>query len=161
MADDPSYATFLAKVNQDPSSETNSSLNQSTAQARSKFDPTEQPNSSAPPQLQHLDVTYTSDTDAAFEPCFFSYAATSLPTVEDFKHCLKAKGNETKVEELSVEDFDPRGEYKEVLDKVEEVGEGKGVKIFRVEVDRTRVEYYVVTVGERKLIGVVAKAVES
>jgi len=38
-----------------------------------------------------------------------------------------------------------------------------GVKVFRVEVDErgTRVEYYLVAVGERSLVGVVAKAVES
>lgn len=98
------------------------------------------------------------------------------------------------VEELSLKDFDPRGEYTEVVERVKragsdavdekrggvmegrgdaaekggkrgnlEAGEGQsgGVKVFRAVVGRTRVEYYVVTVGERKLLGVVAKAVES
>ena len=69
------------------------------------------------------------------------------------------------MEELSIGDFDPRGQYQAITDAVTGAGTGgRGeVRVFRVEVSRTRVEYYVVTVAEdgRKLIGVVAKAVES
>ncbi len=62
---------------------------------------------------------------------------------------------------MSTQDFDPRGEYTEIIERVEKAGNGAGVKVFRVEVSKTRAEYYIVTVGERMLIGVVAKAVES
>ncbi len=66
------------------------------------------------------------------------------------------------MEELTIGDFDPRGEYKEVIEAVKKAG-GKGeVKIYRLEVDKTRVEYYVVTTAKRGgLIGVVTQAVES
>jgi hypothetical protein len=67
-----------------------------------------------------------------------------------------------EVEELSVGDFDPRGQYKEIIQRVEQAGKGKkGVKVFRVQASSTRAEYYVLTVGEKKLIGVVTRAVES
>ena len=94
---------------------------------------------------------------------FFNYASSELPSVEQFEKVLGAKGaNAGKVEEISVKEFDPRGEYSEVIGKVEQAGKS-GAKVFRVEVDErgTRVEYYVLAVGERSLVGVVAKAVES
>jgi len=170
MADDASYTTFLARANQDPRSghETEAP---STSQARSKFDPSSSTstNEAIPASLRGINATYVSDTDSEFEPVFFNYASDELPSVEEFQKALGAKGqNAGRVEELSVKDFDPRGEYQGVIGKVEQAGkmggEGKsGVKVFRVEVDGrgTRVEYYVVAVGERSLVGVVAKAVES
>lgn len=75
------------------------------------------------------------------------------------------KGQSKEIEELSVESWDPRGEYGDVVGKVGEAGKGEGgdgkVKVFRIGAGGTRVEYFVVAVGERKLLGVVAKAVES
>lgn len=117
-------------------------------------------------QLQNISTTYTSDTDSAFEPAFFSYASHELPDVATFRKVLGVKGGEeSEVERLSVEEWDRRGEYKEVSGKVGEVGKGEGgdgkVVVFRVGNGGTRVEYYVLAVGERKLIGVVTKAVES
>jgi len=49
-----------------------------------------------------------------------------------------------------------------VISRVREAGKGKGeVKVYRVEVSKTRAEYYVVAVGEMCLVGVKARAVES
>ena len=70
--------------------------------------------------------------------------------------CLKSNA---EVEELTEKEFDPRGQYGEVIGAVKSAGDG--VKIFRAGQSSTRVEYYILTVGDRKLIGVVAKAVES
>lgn len=170
MADDASYNTFLARANQDPRSG-HTAEGESTSQARSKFDPSSSTstNEAIPASLRDIEATYTSDTDAEFEPVFFSYASDALPSVAQFKQVLGIKGENARgVQELSVRDFDPRGEYGVVVGKVEQAGkmgaDGKsGVKVFRVEVDHsgTRVEYYVLAVGERSLVGVVAKAVES
>lgn len=166
MADDTSYSTFLTKANADPNSGL-SSEPPSTSQARSEFDPsTTNPSEGIPVQLQNISTTYTSDTDSAFEPVFFSYASHELPDVTTFRKVLGVKGGEeSEVEKLSVEEWDRRGEYKEVSGKVGEVGKGEGgdgkVVVFRVGNGGTRVEYYVLAVGERKLIGVVTKAVES
>lgn len=73
-------------------------------------------------------------------------------------------GHTSSVETLSTKDFDPRGEYKDVVSVVEKETDGK-VKVFRIETDRARVEYYVVGVqeasGRKKVVGVKARAVES
>jgi len=82
--------------------------------------------------------------------------------VEDFEKCLGAKEGQVEVEELSVAEFDPRGEYVEVVRKVEQAAKGKGgVKVFRVGMGGTRCEYYIVSVVDKGLVGVRAKAIES
>ena len=171
MADDASYNTFLTKANADLSSaDTTDKKTQSTSQAKSKFDPSSMPNDSIPASLESVvcsdDYTYTSDTDSQWEPTFFSYSGSGPPSLSDFKKCLNHdEHKQGDVVELSLEDFDPRGQYKAVIDAVAQAGRGgKGeVKVFRVETGKTRVAYYLVTLAEdrRKLVGVVTKAVES
>ena len=167
MADDASYSSFLNQASQ-PVSAQNETV--STSEARSQYDPTES-NSSAPSSITSLlssNPTYTSETDSPFTPVFFSYAGADLPSAEQFSQCLsKSKSHSAsgEVEELSVKDFDPKGQYKAVIDAVSQAGEGsKGdVKVYRVEASKTRAEYYILTIGDdgRKLVGVVTKAVES
>jgi hypothetical protein len=165
MSDDASYMSFLNKANADPKAGTaqgsTMAESPSTSSRRSDLDPTSS-TSGLPASLQSLpDVMYTSDTDSPFEPVLFNYSGTNLPSVSEFKKVLGQKiGDE--VEELSVDEFDPRGEYKQIVQRVKEAGEGKGgLKVFRVQASKTKVEYYVLNVGEGKLIGVVTKAVES
>ncbi len=64
--------------------------------------------------------------------------------------------------ELSVKEFDPRGDYKEVIDAVKKAGSGS-VKVFRIDHGRTRAEYYVVSVDKKgeRIVGLKVKAVES
>ncbi|KAI1626513.1 hypothetical protein EDD37DRAFT_648935 [Exophiala viscosa] len=167
MSDDASYMSFLNRANADPKAGGHEQAN-STSESRTKFDPTNTSSSSdvssetLPASLKSLpDITYTSDTDSPFEPVVFSYSGSKLPSVSDFEKCLSHKGHTSgSVEELSTQDFDPRNQYQDIIARVEQAGSG-GVKVFRVEVSRTRAEYYILTLGERKLIGVVTKAVES
>ena len=70
-------------------------------------------------------------------------------------------GHDGSVEELSVKDFDPKGQYKGVLDAVREEVGGAEVKVFRVETGNARAEYWVVGVHAGKVMGVRASAVES
>lgn len=159
MSDDASYMAFLNKANEDPKSGTS----ESTSQTKSKFDPTTTSNSALPSSLQSIPdtLTYTSDTDSPFEAVVLNYSGDGLPDQAEFKKALGAKADQGDVEELTVHDFDPRGQYTEIIDRVKSAGDGKGVKVFRVEVGATRVEYYIVTLGDRKLVGVYTKAVES
>ena len=62
---------------------------------------------------------------------------------------------------MSVKEFDPKGQYKSVISAVEEVGGGNKVQVFRLEMSGARVEYWVVVVGDGRVLGVRAKAVES
>ena len=60
---------------------------------------------------------------------------------------------------MSVREWDPKGEYAEVVKAVESAG-GKA-KVFRTE-EGSRVEYWVVAVdGEGRVVGLRARAVES
>lgn len=79
--------------------------------------------------------------------------------LDEFKDLI---GHSSNVSTLSAQDFDPKGQYKDVLQAVEEVGDGKA-RIFRVDYGRTRAEYYVISLDTegKKVMGLKAKAVES
>ena len=74
----------------------------------------------------------------------------------------KLIGHTGEVSTLQVKTFDPRGQYKQVVEVVEQVGDRK-VRIFKVEHGRTRVEYYVVGLDEKgkRVVGLKAMAVET
>lgn len=72
----------------------------------------------------------------------------------------KLLGHDAEVEELSVDKWDPRGQYKKVVDIVKKVVDGE-VKVFRVELSGVRQEYYVVGVKDSKVVGLKALSVES
>jgi hypothetical protein len=159
MSSDESYLSFLDSANKSPIP-TSTHTVPSTGHTRSTFDPTI--SSPVPEPLKNLDVYYTSDTDSPFEPVFLNFSGGEAPSVEDFEKCLGVKEGQVEVEELSVAEFDPRGEYVEVVRKVEQVAKGKGgVKVFRVGMGGTRYEYYIVSVVDKGLVGVRAKAIES
>ncbi|EHY53420.1 hypothetical protein HRR83_003626 [Exophiala dermatitidis] len=170
MADDASYTAFLEKANADVSGPSHShEQSPSTSQARTKLDPTTSTTSqleALPASLKSLpsDLTYTSDTDEPFQPIALNYAGTELPNAEEFRKCLGAKGQTAgAVEELSAEEFDPRGQYKDIIERVSQAAKEQNlkVKVYRVEISRTRAEYYILTLGEKMLVGVYVKAVES
>ena len=70
--------------------------------------------------------------------------------------------HESEVSTLSAKEFDPQGEYGEVMDAGNKSGHGK-TRIYRVEHDKTRLEYYVVSFDKEggRVVGLKAKAVES
>jgi hypothetical protein len=154
MSDDASYASFLDKANQDTGPKSAQAPNHRTANVSSDI----------PSALQNIKATYTSDTDSPFEPVSFDYDGSELPSAHEFEKLVaKASGNNgpARAEELSVEDFDPRGEYGDVVKKVEVVVEGGEVKVFRVGMGKTRARYFVVGLGGGRVVGVKAEAVES
>lgn len=159
MSDDASYTAFLNKANQDPKA----GAPESTSQTKNKFDPTTT-DDALPTSLRSIPekITYTSDTDSPFEPIVLNYSGDELPSQAEFKKALGSKGEQGDIEELSFQEFDPRDEYAEIIDRVKKAGSGKkDPRIFRLELGSTRVEYYIITLGESKLVGVYTKAVES
>lgn len=78
---------------------------------------------------------------------------------DEFRDLIDHKAD---VSTLSANEFDPRGNYKEVMDAVKQAGGGE-VRIFRVHHGKTRAEYYIVSVDATgsKIVGLKAKAVES
>ncbi len=160
MSDDASYSSFLDKANQDTGKEP---LN---PQPKSPQPPNSKSYSSKniPAPLDKIEATYTSDTDAPFEPVSFDYDGSSFPSAGEFEDLVgKAKGNNgpARAEELSLKDFDPRGEYKSVIESVKGVVEGGEVKIFRLGRGKTRAEYFIVGLKSGRIVGVRADAVES
>ena len=140
---------------------------ESTSQRHSDLDPTSSSSLRGParfvkkPAGHHIQIRY----GLTVRTCSVSYSGTGPPGAYDFKkflsHARHGKGD-GEVEELNVDDFDQRGDYKEIIQRVERAEKGeKGVQVFRAQVSSTKVEYYILTIGNRNLIGVVTKAVES
>ena len=78
----------------------------------------------------------------------------------DLEQLKTLLGHNDEVEELSISKWDPKGQYKGVVDTVKRVVGGE-VKVFRVALMGAREEYYVVGVKEGKVLGVKALSVES
>jgi hypothetical protein len=76
---------------------------------------------------------------------------------DDLKKLL---GGDKDVEEVKPKGFE--SQYKKVIDAVKEAGNGE-VKVFKVQIDGTRAEYYVVGVDEKdgRIVGLKALSVES
>ena len=159
---DASYYSFLEKANQDTGVAPLNSDPKSAAQPpNAKSYST---SSVIPSALKGISATYVSDTDSAFEPVIFDYDGAQLSSAEEFEKLVaKASGNNgpARAEELGVEEWDPRGEYGDVVRRVKEVVEGGDVKVYRVARGKTRAEYFVVGLGSGKVLGVRAEAVES
>lgn len=161
MSDDASYASFLDKANQDTGI---LPLKSGPKSAQALSPDTAHSSSNIPSALQNISATYTSDTDSSFEPVSFDYDGSELPSAQEFEKLVaKASGNNgpARWKELSEGEFDPRGEYVDVVKKVKGVVEREEVKVFRVGKGKTRAEYYVVGLGGGKVVGVRAEAVES
>lgn len=80
-----------------------------------------------------------------------------LNTSGSFATLINHKGSISK---LSVANFDPRGEYQDVLAAVRAATDTEPT-IFRVAIDMTRAFYYVVGLQGTKCVGMRALAVES
>ena len=67
-----------------------------------------------------------------------------------------------KVESIKGKDFDPRGQYTAVVDAVKKAGNGD-VGFFKAELDRTRVQYLVLSVDADHgcIVGLKVLSVES
>lgn len=108
-------------------------------------------------------------------PCFL-VAATDLSLhvvvlIDEFASLI-ASGSKPDIETLSEKSFDPRNQYSSVIKAVRaavaasdsKVSESDvEVKVYRVEVGHSRVEYWVIALdgAEGKIVGLRAKAIES
>lgn len=58
-------------------------------------------------------------------------------------------------------DWDSKGEYVKLLEAVREASRGNDVRVYRVVRDSSRVEYWLVTVEEGRIVGAKALGIES
>jgi len=151
MSSDEAYGSFLDQANQDTGA--------SKASSQSKSASTKAVDTEIPDDLKKIEVYYTSETDEPFEPVSLKWSGKSLPSENEFADLV---GHKAKVSTLSTQEFDPDGQYKDVLKAVEGAGDGE-TRVFRVHHGKTRAEYYVVGLDEKggKVVGLKAKAVET
>ncbi|EDU49080.1 hypothetical protein PtrSN002B_004004 [Pyrenophora tritici-repentis] len=149
MSSDADYAAFLDKANQDIGSAETRDASQKQGYG------TKSVNTAVPKVLEQVEEYYVSDADEPFEPVALSFEGSSV-SADDLEKLIGSD----KVEEVKGTGFE--SQYKKVVDAVKQAGDGT-VKVFRVELQGTRAEYYVVTVDEKqgRLVGLKALAVES
>ncbi|KAI9741227.1 MAG: hypothetical protein M1834_002943 [Cirrosporium novae-zelandiae] len=166
MSSDADYAAFLEKANQD------TGASESSTKASSAVVATKAVNTEIPVALQKVEKYYVSDADEPFGPVSLKWDGKNLPSkvlrsllktvlfrTDEFRDLIDHKSD---VSVLSAKDFDPRGEYDDVLDAVKKAGSGDA-SVFRIRHGSTRAEYYVVSLDEKssRIVGLKAKAVES
>lgn len=176
MSSDDAYSAFLDQANQDTGASKASTKRSSPAEPKTV-------NTEVPALLQNVERfgIYTSEADEPFEPVSLKWDGDGLPT--EGSPCLLASisllvvllmcfglpdefkdliGHGSNVEKWNDDDFDPERKYEAALGAVREVGDGSA-SIFRVEIGRTRVEYYIVTHDKKskRVVGLKAKSVES
>jgi hypothetical protein len=149
MSSDADYGAFLDKANQDISSAESKNASQKKSYG------TKSVNTAVPKVLEQVEEYYVSDSDEPFEPVALEFEGGSV-SADDLKKLIGSD----KVEEVKGTGFE--SQYKKVIDAVKQAGNGI-VKTFRVELEGTRAEYYVVTVDDKegRIVGLKALAVES
>lgn len=58
-------------------------------------------------------------------------------------------------------DWDSNGQYTNVIEAVRKASKGNDVRVYKVVRDETRVEYWVITRDEDRIVGAKALAIES
>ncbi|PYH36153.1 uncharacterized protein BO87DRAFT_414695 [Aspergillus neoniger CBS 115656] len=168
MSSDNDYMSFLNKANAD--------LN------ASQFQP-QRDNTSSTPRIQTIhtnvrvptpltsvDAFYVSETDEPFEPVALKWPDAERgiwPDAAALSNLVSPDADlSNSIETLTFSTFDPKNQYAGVVRAVRAaVGdeEGAAVKVYRVEVARSRVEYFVLALDgtEGLVVGLRAKAIET
>lgn len=91
-----------------------------------------------------------------------SDADTCPPPLDEFRNLIGAQTGQ-EIRQLEPDQWDTRGEYKDIVDAVATACSGSAVRVYRVEGSGSRVEYFIVGVdtSEKRVVGVKALSVES
>ncbi|KAI4593204.1 hypothetical protein KJ359_009932 [Pestalotiopsis sp. 9143b] len=166
MASDEDYMAFLNKANQDPSE---GQAVKSASSAKQTYKTTDS-GAQVPAVLKSAvkDAFYTSDADEPFEPVCLNWdeGGKGLPDEEEFASLIShSDPSSAQIEIQDPAEWDPQGQYSDLLDAVRQAGKGNDVRVYKIKKDGTRVEYWVVTTEgkgkDAKLVGVKALAIES
>ncbi|KAJ5805181.1 hypothetical protein N7474_011068 [Penicillium riverlandense] len=170
MSSDDAYMSFLDKANADldagRASQPSSTIRTQTVHTALKV----------PAPLRSVDAYYVSETDEPFEPVALKWdgaAHGTWPSAAQLSSLISPDADlSNAISTLSPNSFDPKNEYASALHAVRaaavEKAEGGDqsnvdVKVYRVQLDKTRVEYWVLALHapESQLVGLRAKAVET
>lgn len=191
MSSDDAYAAFLDKANEDPNAGRAKAADAAPSKRGDSHGATlNGVNSKEVPQrliTAAKDQFYVSDSDEPWVPVNFNLGQKdSLPTegkrtkrhTENRIACgragkfantspdefIKATGSKHAPEKITIldpVDWDSQGQYKPLIDELRVESKGNDVRVYRVQVDATRVEYWLVSTLNGNLLGYMAKAVES
>lgn len=171
MATDEDYMAFLNKANQDP----NEGITAKKADKKEKELKTTDVGAQIPAAI--LDATkdafYVSDADEPFVPVCLAWedegGKKGLPDEEEFATLIQHPSpSNAGIEIQDPADWDPRGQYANLLDAVRKATKGSDARVYRVPYGGgARVEYWIVGTessgkgGRVRLVGAKALAVES
>ncbi|RAL17700.1 uncharacterized protein BO97DRAFT_334725 [Aspergillus homomorphus CBS 101889] len=179
MSSDDAYMSFLNKANADLDSAKSTAQPSTSAAAHTE---TVHTGVRIPAPLTSIDAYYISETDEPFEPVALKWDGANRgiwPDASHLSNLISGSGSDIppdSIETLSPASFDPKNQYASVLRAVraaasQAAGGGEpavqeadvDVKVYRVEVGSTRVQYYILAldVDGGLLVGVRALAVES
>ncbi|ESZ94443.1 hypothetical protein SBOR_5161 [Sclerotinia borealis F-4128] len=163
MASDEDYMAFLNKANEDPGAGTSTTAGNYRKKAEYK---TMDDEVDVPAVLVRAtkDAWYISDADEPFVVVALKNEGKGLPDEETFAKLIEHPSPADAAEEiqiLDIGDWDPRGEYRDIVKAVREACKGGDVRVYRVPGEGSRVEYWVVGVEGERLVGAKALGVES
>jgi len=177
MSSDADYMAFLDKVNAQRDGAQQAEYSTSTSKIRTE---TVHTGVSVPHSLQSISANFISETDELFEPVVLKWNEAKMgiwPDAGQFTSLITRSKDHAdhlarSVTTLSENSFDPRNQYASVLRAVREAvsasassgsGSAEEVKIYRVEIGASTVEYWVLALdtNDGRIVGVKAKAVET
>ncbi|KAK2810780.1 hypothetical protein FQN50_002603 [Emmonsiellopsis sp. PD_5] len=180
MSSDSAYLSFLDKANADldaGTSTTNTTTNNKPQTTTISPSETQR----IPAVLRDVRAEYVSETDEPFEAVVLGWEGAResegrWPGVDEFESLilpdttsLDTDVSKIQISTLPPSSFDPRNQYGDVIRAVQAAVSGNGeaeaeVKVYRVQLSETRVEYWVVGLDGGhggRVVGLRARAVES
>ncbi|PKX98991.1 uncharacterized protein P174DRAFT_437436 [Aspergillus novofumigatus IBT 16806] len=176
MSSDDAYVSFLDKANADLNNARAAQTQQSSGVRTETVDVGAQ----IPAPLRSVDAYYISETDEPFEPVTLRWEGANKgtwPGPAEFSRLISPDADLSSViETLTPSTFDPKNQYSAALRAVraavaQTFGGGEPgidesdveVKVYRVEVGKSRVEYYILGLDAEggTIVGLRAKAIES
>ncbi|UNI20101.1 hypothetical protein JDV02_006225 [Purpureocillium takamizusanense] len=163
MASDEDYMAFLDKANKDLDEGKAHAQSQAAGGSKTQFKAMDA-GMEAPSAISKVcqSEVYVSDADEPFEAVSLKYSGSDLPDETEFAKLIHHwDTNAAEIDIMDPLDWDSNGRYGKVIDAVREASRGNDVRVYRVTRDQTRVEYWVVTREEGRIVGVKALGVES
>ncbi|KAJ3543675.1 hypothetical protein NM208_g3452 [Fusarium decemcellulare] len=158
MSNDDDYMAFLNKANQDTGADAATQQQKATFKAKDA-------GSEVPKEIRQVckNAVYVSDADEPFEEVSLKWEGKNgLPTESEFAKLINhSSPDSADIKILDPLNWDSQGRYTDVIDAVRGASKGNDVRVYQITRDATRVEYWVVSHVDGKLVGAKALAVES
>ncbi|KAJ5569553.1 uncharacterized protein N7459_008983 [Penicillium hispanicum] len=171
MSSDNAYMSFLDKANADL--DAGRAAQQGADSARTE---TVDASVQVPAPLKTVDAYYISEVDEPFEPVALRWEGANRgiwPSADQLSSLISPNSDLSRaISTLSTSAFDPKNQYSSVFHAVRSAAVEKDndadqsavdVKVYRVELSSTKLEYWILALdaAEGRVVGLRAKSVES